>query len=401
MKGTDSMRHHLYILIASICLIATSTAWAQTPGESGLKLNAMAERLVKQNAGIHEGDLVMISGRPADQALLEQLALQVSKVGAFPIITVSSTDLGKRMAREVSLQYLNQPSKMDLKMADIVDVVISVEGPNDDTATAGIAPEIMDAINKSGIPAYKRRLDRGVRQVQIGNAIYPTEAKAKLFGISPAELFKLFHDAMNVDYGAMAATAAKVQSVLQKGKMVRITTPNGTDLTMSIGGHRAGVSDGIITPEKQKQGGVASQVWLPAGEVYIAASAAQGKLVFDRLIFEGSEVQNLVVTVKDGKVVQMTGGAGFDRFKAVYDAGGPGKEELSAVDMGINPNVRLPADTNVRTFIAEGMITVGFGDNIWAGGDNNCGAGFGGHLWGGTLKVDEQVVVENGQLKIK
>ena len=46
------------------------------------------------------------------------------------------------------------------------------------------------------------------------------------------------------------------------------------------------------------------------------------------------------------------------------------------------------------------MITVGFGNNVWAGGSNNATGGAGGHLAGCTVKIDGKTIVENGVLKL-
>jgi hypothetical protein len=46
-----------------------------------------------------------------------------------------------------------------------------------------------------------------------------------------------------------------------------------------------------------------------------------------------------------------------------------------------------------------GMVTVGIGNNVWAGGDNNNAFGFPFFLPGSTVKVDGNVLVENGVFK--
>jgi hypothetical protein len=46
------------------------------------------------------------------------------------------------------------------------------------------------------------------------------------------------------------------------------------------------------------------------------------------------------------------------------------------------------------------MVSIGTGNNMWAGGTNNATGGTGGHLAGATVKIDGKVIVENGTLKI-
>jgi leucyl aminopeptidase (aminopeptidase T) len=105
---------------------------------------------------------------------------------------------------------------------------------------------------------------------------------------SDAELRKIYEDGLNVDYSQLQATAATMKGILSAGKRVHFTAPGGTDLTLDIAGQSTRTSDGIITPEKRKAGGIACQTWLPAGEVYFRTvpDSAEGKVLFDHFYNE-------------------------------------------------------------------------------------------------------------------
>jgi len=45
------------------------------------------------------------------------------------------------------------------------------------------------------------------------------------------------------------------------------------------------------------------------------------------------------------------------------------------------------------------MVTVGLGNNQWAGGENSAAFGLSSFLPGSTLKLDGKAIVENGTLK--
>ena len=162
------------------------------------------------------------------------------------------------------------------------------------------------------------------------------------------------------------------------------------------------VSDGNLTPEKIKKGGAAVQTWLPAGEVYVTpvAESAVGKVVIDTSFYEGKEVTGLTMTFKAGKVTDLKVKAGGERLLELYKAAGPGKEKFGAIDIGINPNVRLPKDSKLLVFMASGMVSVFTGNDTWAGGGNNGSFGVGGFLQGTTLKVDGRVIVDKGACEL-
>src|ERR1044072_6473353 len=88
-------------------------------------LAQLAERLVNQSAGVKEGEVVLISSGVENMELLENIAVQVRKAGGFPLITVGSDKLSKRMYTGVPEKYDSQVDQLDLKLAEVVNVTIN------------------------------------------------------------------------------------------------------------------------------------------------------------------------------------------------------------------------------------------------------------------------------------
>jgi hypothetical protein len=172
----------------------------------------------------------------------------------------------------------------------------------------------------------KTYLSRNVHQVSLGNGLFPTERTAELYGLSVEKLSTIFWEGVNTDYNKLQATGDSVKRTLKAGKQVKITNPNGTDIAFNIESRPVFVSDGVISPEDASTGGPACQVWLPAGEVYVApvTGSAEGKIVIDRQIFQGKEITGLTLVFKAGKLRD-------DRqvrpraLKAAYDAAPAGR----------------------------------------------------------------------------
>ncbi|HWW76306.1 MAG TPA: aminopeptidase, partial [Pyrinomonadaceae bacterium] len=182
-----------------------------------------------------------------------------------------------------------------------------------------------------------------------------------------------------------------------------ITDANGTDLKVKVQGRTYGVSDGIISAEDVKKGPSGLNVYLPAGEVYTTPvpGTAEGKVVLKKEYFNGQEINDLTLTFAAGKLTSIAGsGPGFEKMKASYDAAGEGKDLFAVVDFGINPNVKLPQGSQIATWVPAGTVTVGVGNNVWAGGDNKTPYGYFVSLPGTTVTLDGKPVVEAGQLKL-
>lgn len=388
---------NLYSVAMFVSVLASAgTAHAGTPNDP----KTTAQTLVEQCANIKKGDKVMISGRPSDMALLESVAVQVRKVGGFPLISMGSDQLARRMFDEVPAEFDSQTDTLGLKLAELLDASITIDSMENPALFAGASQARMAARATANLPVLDALLKKGVRQISLGNGLFPTQATAKMFGITTEQLSEIFWSGVNVDYSALQSTGTKIKEKFESGKKVKITNPNGTDLSFNVDRRPCFVSDGSISKEDLAKGGAACQVWLPAGEVFSTPvpGTTNGRIVFDRVFFEGKEITGVTIDFKSGKVTSMTGGPGFDAIKAQYDAAGQGKDEFSMFDIGINPAVKLPAGTKLLSWVPAGMVSLGIGGNVWAGGTNECAYGFSGFVPGSTVTIDGKPLVEKGSL---
>ena len=389
---------------ASAPAAATPDAAAPAAAAPATDLEQLAERLVTQSAGVQEGEVVLISGRSQDAELMENIAVHVRKVGAFPLVTYSSDRLSKRMFFDVPEKYDSQVDTLDLKMAELADVSISLGNGLSENLFDGADPKRMAARGKAGEAVAQAFLKNNVRNVELGNNLYPTPWRAERYGMAEDALATAFWSGVNLDYSELQKRGEQVKAALAAGNEVHITNPNGTDLTLHVQGRPVLVSDGIISEDDRKAGGASLAAYLPAGEVYATPvpGSATGKVVHTRDFFRGKQIDNLTLTVADGKVTAMTGaGPGFADFKAAYDAVDDARKDLFGfVDFGINPNVKLASDSQVGTWVPAGTVTVGTGGNMWAGGDNSVPFGTTIYLPGSTVTLDGKPIIENGVLKL-
>ena len=362
---------------------------------------ALAQKLVNQCAHVREGELVMITGGVRDIELLEDIAVNVRKVGAFPLISIESDRLTRRMFTDVPEKYDTQAPDGNLKLLGIVDAIISVDFSDTVGLLADIPVERFVKIGNAMKPVNELITKRKIRGVNLGNGLYPNKAAAKQYGMTEKEMTDLFWKGVNVDYTQLEATGKKVQDILSGGKEIQLTNPNGTDLKVRIENRPVIVSDGVLSDEDVKKGYAASQAFLPAGEAYLTpvAGTAEGKIVVDHQFFEGKDITGLTLNFKAGKLTSMTAKSNLEPLKEYYDAAETGKEEFSFIDLGLNPNVQLKQGSKLVAWMPAGMVTIGVGNNVWAGGENKTPFSMSSFLPGSTLKVDGKVLIENGILK--
>jgi aminopeptidase len=157
-----------------------------------------------------------------------------------------------------------------------------------------------------------------------------------------------------IDYAALRERAAGLKDVLDRGAEVRVTSPAGTDVTVSIAGRKAITDDGNLTvPGKMAN--------LPCGETFIspAIGGTNGTLVFDGSVtlLDRSVVPKtpVLVTFNEGYVTEVTGGpvakellGAIGKGEQMAMARGQAAEaknarHLGEMGIGLNPKAR-PTD---------------------------------------------------------
>lgn len=388
------------IIAIGVALLVGALIPLLTSADTSADKEKLAQRLVVECAKVKKGDIVHLYGGTKDIELLENIAVYVRKQGAFPLLTIDTERLTRRIFDDVPAKFDSQPPLLDLKLAEIVDVEIGIAYGEDMQLLAHVPAERLTAVAEAYAPVGETILARNVRQVFLGNDLNPTIERANIMGVTVDQLSEIYWSGVMVEPSVLSVHTNRVKSAMEKGKEVRITNSNGTDLQFRIDRRPVFATKGQITEEDIQEGGAACQVWLPAGEVFLTpvAGTATGKVVVDRHIFQGKAIENLVLTFDNGRLTGMTANSGLKPLEALYNAAGKGKDMFAFVDVGINPNVQLLPGTDMYAWMASGMVTVGFGGNTWAGGENKCPFLIATFLPGSTLEIDGEAIVKKGAL---
>jgi len=396
MKNPKILFAVFLLMLPGLITIAQVT----TDKAKSAETESLAQKIVNQCANIKEGEFVLIQGGVREMELLEDIAINVAKKGGYPLLTVGSDRLTRKFLTEVPEIYDSKPPELALKIYGFIDASIDIAYNEDPDLLADIPAERFAVISQAAAPATDLFVSRKIKQVGIGNGLYPTEARAKQFGITFKELSDIFWKGMNVDYKVLETTGNEMKKVFEAGNEVHITNPNGTDFKVNISGRKIIVLDGIMSDEDLKEGVTGAQVYLPAGEVALAPvpGTAEGKIVVPSDFGSGVEAKDITLIFQKGKLVSMTALSGIERLKEIYDAFAEGKEDFSSVDIGINPDVKIIPGSKLACWMPAGMITIGIGNNIFAGGDNKSIFGYNFHIPGSTLTVDGKVLVDGGAL---
>jgi leucyl aminopeptidase (aminopeptidase T) len=383
-----------------LALSLTLTPVASLAPQSAPDLQAVARTLVTQSAGIRAGEKVMVFGSPRDMALLGHLAIEVMRAGGQPLVSVWTDTLGRRSYDEVPAEFDGAPQTLNNALSDLFDAWLSVDLGEAEGMFAGVPPERIAARNKAGQEGAAIFRKRGTRLVNLGNGLYPTATLARRLGLAPDALAAAFWKGVGSDPAALHATGERLKAAFAAGTKVSVTHPNGTDFTFRCTGRNPAISDGSLA-NAQLGTGVSPFTWLPAGEFQLAPvpGTAEGKIVIDRMLWNGTPIEGLTLTFSRGRLTSMSARSGLEPLKARYDAAGQGKDVFGNIDLGFNPDVRLPLNTGWIVWMQAGAVTFIVGDNSFVGGENTSDFSFSAQQGGTTVKIDGRAIVENGALK--
>jgi aminopeptidase len=405
-KSLMRLRHEM-LCISLLVLIgcgaddgASATA-AAPPRGAAPDLGAIAASVVR-SMRVQEGDAVLVSGSVRDLELLEDIVIEVQKAGGHPLLSIGSERIVRRSYDDVPAQYDTLAPQWTRIVSQEVDVIITVDAVETPDLLAHVPQARLQARSRANQPFNMQLFQRGVRSTELGNGMYPTHARAARFGLTRDELARYFWDGLATDPDVLRQRADRIRPVLAQAREVRVTHPNGTDLTLRLDVRDIYVNDGAISDSDLASGGIDVVKYLPAGEIYarVMPGSANGRVVVDHLSFQGRDIQGLTLDIANGVITSMNAPDSGEALLAAYGNEKDGREQLTVFDIGLNPGIPAEPGSRVLAYMPAGMVTLFFGADFWAGGANASAFTLNPHLAGTTVTIDGRVVVENGSLKL-
>ena len=195
---------------------------------------------------------------------------------------------------------------------------------------------------------------------------------------------------LTADYRRVAELTDKVAAALENGKSVEISTPSGTNLSMSIEG-RPPLRDTGLYHNPGDWGN------LPAGEACLAPveGTTQGTLVIDRM---GEIVKHpLPIAVKNGWAKEFDG-PDAAKLEKVLKSADENAYNIGELGIGTNPKARLTGRV-LEDEKVLGTIHIALGDNTsYVGGHTKSKIHLDGILLQPTVKVDGHILMKDGKL---
>ena len=198
---------------------------------------------------------------------------------------------------------------------------------------------------------------------------------------------------LDADVQRIARRAETVAEILTRGRVARVTSPAGTDVTLPIEGIRGIASRGLIL-ERGQFGN------LPSGEAYLMPEEgkAQGVVVVDGAMAGLGVIEDRPIRIRvvDGMAVDVDGGEEARKLLELMERAGPQARNVAELGVGTNDRARITG-TILEDEKILGTVHVAFGNNASMGGTVKVPFHLDGVILSPTLVVDGETVLRDGE----
>jgi len=211
---------------------------------------------------------------------------------------------------------------------------------------------------------------------------------------------------LTTNYASLGNTQAEFEDDL-RNTVVRVTTPEGTDISFQIGDRPVTRQDGDASGARaiRARNLIDREVELPAGAIRVAPveETVRGTIVFPDGLWNDVRVTGLTMHFVNGRVVEMEAESGIDAVRAELDAAGPAARSFREFALGFNPLIPLQARGTGGWIpyygYGAGVVRLSLGDNTELGGKVSGGYVRWNFFPNATVIVGGKVWVREGRLQ--
>lgn len=201
---------------------------------------------------------------------------------------------------------------------------------------------------------------------------------------------------LNADYKKIAALTIKLSKMMDKVNEIKVTAPNGTDITMGMK-NRKGIPSKGLFHKKGESGN------LPTGEAYAAPVEGTTNGVF---VVDGSfagigmvDKEPITIYVEKGLATKIIGGPKAKQLVKMLAPYGKDGRNIAEIGIGTNDKAKL-SGLILEDEKVMGTVHIALGDNKSMGGNINVPIHLDGVIKKPTVYFDGKIIMKKGKLLV-
>lgn len=354
----------------------------------------MAKLIIHGSLQTQPGEKVIIHADPTYfPELLEQVRIEIVKAGAVELFAGMLYPPGlqaerSKMRRREDARLIEMENKAMESLFDLADIYIWL--PNHWNLNPGQTEKIL-----------KTWQGRAIHFHWIMEQRDPDIFRNKLS--------EMYEQALYIDYEALEARQERLVDTL-RNSTIEITNPAGTDIKFRLENayfHRGNgnASKEFINGYARPGSARDREVELPSGAIRtVDILDTEGRLVCANETFGGREVGTLTYEFQDNHIMGVSSQYHNDYVQAMWGLQTGDYDRFGEFNAGVSSALTmLPGHEKIITYYGygDGMLRFSLGDNQESGGEYLSSY----HQWlflsDATMKVNGQVVLENGKLTLE
>ena len=359
---------------------------------------AVARRLLGPVLGVKSGESVTIETWNHTLPYAAACVVEARRHGAYPLLLLEeegsfwrSLDAGAKYGR------VRVSGPHELAALARTHAYIYFPGPADRPRYRSVPPPVRSAIDRDNtkwVALARRSKVRGAR-CALGDA---SEQQAAFWGVSATTWRgQLLKGMLETDLAQVARDGRRAREMLKRGKTLRLTAANGTDVTMKLRGRTPVIDDGVVGPDDFASGHLITVTPPGCAIVAIDEGSAEGIVIGNRPSYlpsgraEGGQWE-----LHGGHLTNAWFTEGHPTFETALNAAPRGRDVVGLLAIGLNPAL-APGTPQVEDQEA-GAVTIAVGGNRDYGGTNRCPFLAWIVVGEATVAVDGRPLLDRGKL---
>ena len=355
-----------------------------------ISFKKIAHKIIKQNLGIKENEVVAISYQPMHQKLVEDLMVEIAKNGAYAIPIFWSKRIESNYIKNVPIKFATKDVVSDFLIDKInVHIIFSGEFLDEDDEEK-LSPELIEKSNQ--IEEVKRENIRKTFQTRVRYLTIDTLQNSPLSDVSPEIRSEMYWKSLYINSELLKKECKFVQKKLQSARYIEIQDDDGSKLKITLPQQRiVEIKDGIANLQS-------SDSELPGGMVVglLKNGSIDGEFHTDFAYLFDKKFEDVFIKIEKGKLKTIK--SNNNEIQKMFENAEGDKDVVGSFCIGLNPalyqNIGHPF-INSKIYGAI-SLQVGWDELESSKVDSDMIAQF--FMLNKTIKVDGSILFEKGKL---
>ena len=363
------------------------------------RITKFAKVLVHYSLRIKKGDFLVIESNAISEPLLKEVYREAVLAGANPLINAALEGTNEILLKNGSDEQISYVNPVEKIINEKADAILTVWGSHNTKGLINVDPAKQSLGSKARHELFVNMLNRMSNQeLHWCGTQFPTHSAAMDANMSLTEYEEFLFEACHLNSEDPVAEWKKVHDeqqrlveILDSKKHLEFKSKD-TQLTMEVGGRKWINCDGKVN--------------FPDGEIFTSPieNTVNGTIRFTYpAIHLGNEVEDVVLTFKEGKVVEATAKRGEAFLKKMLSTD-EGASMVGEIAIGTNYNIKKFTKNILFDEKLGGTIHLAVGASLpEAGGKNQSSI-----HWdmicdmkdGGEIYADGELIYKDGKFII-